>query len=958
MKPLSLTMKAFGPYAKEVVIPFEELAPAGLYLITGDTGAGKTTIFDAITYALFGEASGGLRNAAMLRSDYADPRDETVVSLTFAHAGKRYTITRTLSYSVPRSAQQEPRKKELCEFTDEAGNTRSLKVTEANQLISELLGISATQFKQIAMIAQGEFQKLLNASTKDREQIFKQVLGLQELEGFAAQIEQYKNEAQQAYESQVGLLEQESLRIKVAPADEAAAADADGGVSQVEELLAAQEVAVADPERFIAALKAVLTTDKTAASSQETAKQQVQSELQQVVVQLAKAQSINGALRAYRQAHALMQQAQALFVLVAPLQSQADKLYAEQYEQLGAKVHEMERQLGYFERFAAAQKELAAAAQATEASKQELAAQESACQKIKAQVQSFEAEQATLQHAGKERAVLDEKIQAMRGYYQHAAGLVASSRDLGISEAHVAELKQKFAVQSELFEQQNEKVKQLTVAFYAAQAGVLASQLEEGAPCPVCGSTSHPQKAQLPAQAPTEQDLEQAQKLLEGERKRLQGASEAVAQSVTALTEQQKTLVKRYKELLSELQEAQVLTEEQARNAAERSPQEITQELLASLQDTVETYGTQLRAQLDRAVQQETRFNELTTQIATQKEALATGEATQKELQQTVLAKETAKASAAQKVAQLQEELPACEQQELAHQLEVTRTQRARVKAVQEQVAAEVQAIQSRLITYDTQQKSALAQLASEKVSPKAELQDTETLEQQKAALSSRLETLEHKTSELTATIAFNQQVYDNFTDVYVKLGPLKRDYERKLNLHQTVQGSLSQADRLSFERYVIGFYFDQMLRGANRRLAQMTSHRFELERKTEGQDRRKQAGLDLDVRDRYTGVVRDVKSLSGGESFKASLALALGASDYIMSLAGGISIDALFVDEGFGTLDKESLDQALSVLSELAQGERTVGIISHVQELREVIERQIEVVGSKEGSTIKLHGV
>lgn len=889
MRPLHLTISAFGPYAGEVQLPLEQLGASGLYLICGDTGAGKTTIFDAISFALFGAASGDNREAIWLRSKYAEPTQPTFVRLRFLYRGEEYELQRNPDYQRPArrgGGQTTERANAELLFPDGRLISGSRQVDAA---VRELLGLDREQFARIAMIAQGDFMKLLLADTTKRSEIFRELFntGLYEqlqtrLKTAAAQAEQQYNQIRQAARHTVELIQPNSL-----PVSELCQSWLQG-----QDELAAMSLPTA--------LQA-----QNAADEQQSGV--LQTQLKEIEQQLANVNQLLGiAEQTERNRQELNRRRQQLTQVQQQLKQAEEQWHAEQNREperqaAAARIQKLQEQLPLYEQYAQTLRE-------------QQAAEQQAAQK------SVLSRQAENQAKQEQINKLLTQIQLV----QDLAGEVNGLReDYRRSKAVYDKLK----LDTETQEQ----------AFFAAQAGWLAQKLQPQTPCPVCGSREHPTPAALPEQAPSQEQLKQCQM-------RRNTAAEELA-AICTKGDERKKLWEREQENWRLLWQEQLNADFSLKISAnpdinsqikaETAPEEIKPLLSAQQQ--------QLIKQAQNLQQQATDLN------------LKSGSAAKVNL--TVLAAETAALQA--QAANLREQaekqrqaLPFPSQSELNTELQRLNQQKEALQQSwtqaqnqlnhwREQQAAEQSAI------------AALSQTLAE-IEAKNAANNTdnplsaEQLRTAAAELNSQRELVSTQAAALAGRLTLNQKAAQTLQQQQQE----RRQAAQRLSwlkaLSDTANGQLPGKERLYFESYIQRVYFDEVIALANLRFENMSGGQYELKRAEGGSDRRSRTGLELDVIDHYNGTERSVKTLSGGESFKAALALALGLADVIQANAGGIELDSMFVDEGFGSLDDKSLQQAVRTLAELSEGKRLVGIISHVGELKERIEKQIVVSKDK----------
>ena len=804
MRPLKLTLSAFGPYAAETTLPLEQLGRGGLYLVTGDTGAGKTTLFDAITYALYDHSSGGVREGAMLRSKYADPKTPTFVELEFEVNGQRYTVRRNPEYLRPKARGEGfTTEKADATLTYTDGRPPVTKAKEVTAAVIDIIGLDYSQFSQIAMIAQGQFTRLLNASTEERSRIFRKLFRTQRYQKLqeALQAEASALTAQRA--AQKVRIGQILSGISYPPEDpDAEALDAlrqpeaqllpDAVLALLDDLLARQE------------------TELTRLAAQRAEKEAALDALQQTLGRAQQAQKLQqelAAKRAKAQETALLEAARA-----AARRKTLDELTT---------------------RLAETETALAGLAD-TDTRRVEL-----------------EADASRLAQRGETLRKLEQS-------------LTDCQRRAAAAKAAQEQYRQAAARQTEAHTARDG----LERAFLDAQAGLLAQTLEEGTPCPVCGSTHHPAKALLPRTAPTQTQVNAA--------KRAATEADAAAQEASAAA---RAALTREQEGRARLrQDAEALLPE--RFTSSEGPVPLTVGLLKT---ALAEEHTALHRALDALHAQQTE------------NAAQTKRRTQLEAQRKQLADQRAALEA--QAAQAQQAAAAAEA--TVRTLEALQARQTELQTARSQLTAAEKALNARLVP----NRNAAAQYRQH---------------------SARLTALEHRWQWVSA-------------------------------LSATAGGTLSSKQKIRLEAYIQMNYLDRILVHANTRLMQMTAGQYELER-IGAENQRSQSGLDLGVIDHYNGTRRSVKTLSGGESFKASLALALGLSDEVQSAAGGIRLDTLFLDEGFGSLDEDSLEQAIRVLAGLTEGDRLVGIISHVGALKERIDRQVVVRKARSGgSTVEL---
>ena len=932
MRPLRLTLSAFGPYAAQTTLDLEKLGKGGLYLITGDTGAGKTTIFDAITYALYDHSSSGIREGSMLRCKYADDKTPTFVELEFEVHGVRYTVRRNPEYQRPK-ARGEGMTTEKADATltypdDRPPVTKAKDVTAA---VQEIIGLDYNQFSQIVLIAQGQFTKLLNASTEERSRIFRKLFRTQRyaqlqerLQAEAAALNQQRTAQNAKLDSLLG-------GLQFSPEDPDA---------EALRALCAQTV----PETALALLDALAARQAAALEEAGTALQTTEAQLDKVQQQLGAA----------AQAQRLAQQLTARQAELAAARPALDAARAEADHHAGdaAQLDALTAQVTQAQSALAAYDALdALCRQQTEARD---AARLAAAQAHKRRTQ-LDSLNAALAAAETELSALADADTRLLALQTRSAQLAQRGEALAKLEQRLAECqhqakrahKAQESYRAAAAAQDEARARQNTLerAFLDAQAGLLAESLTEGAPCPVCGSTHHPARALLPHTAPTQAQVEAARQAAAAADRQAQTAS-AAAQSALAAANEAKISLRR---------DAETLLPE--RFTAPESTVPLTFALMtnvlaeetAALQTAQADCATQCRqaeadcrrkAQLEADRQNKTRQRPALEQAAAEADRSAAAQNAGADALEGQIAERRA-ALPYPRRADAQAALDKLEADRSALRTGMDTAQR-RLKQAEQTVAAAEAAVDALTAQQTAAQKELPARSAEE-------------LTAQQTALTAARETLRSREKQLSAQLLPNRKTAAQYRAAAEARQTLESRWQWVSALAATAGGTLTSKQKIKLEAYIQMNYLDRILRYANTRLMQMTAGQYELER-IGAENQRSQSGLDLGVIDHYNGTRRSVKTLSGGESFKASLALALGLSDEVQSSAGGIRLDTLFLDEGFGSLDEESLELAIRVLSGLTEGDRLVGIISHVGALKDRIDRQVVVHKARTGgSTVEL---
>lgn len=872
MKPLSLTMSAFGPYAGVTQLDFGKLGSEGVFLITGDTGAGKTTIFDAISFALYGEASGGAerRAARSFRSDYAAAEAETYVEFFFEHRGREYRIKRAPEYE-RRKLRGEGTTKQAAYAEFECAETGELitRIDAVNARVGELTGLSRSQFAQTVMIAQGDFLKILNAKSEDRKRLFQKLFDTEVFAGIQQRLKDMNGECAQAVERINALSEAELARLKddmdFARAKELRELRTDvRRMDKLPELL--EERLRARRERLDAAMATAAQGEQRAAL---------------LSAQLAEARHTN---RELDERDKLARELEKMNASGEATAAQEEKLT---HARCAARLAGAEALLKKWTAESAENAALLSAAEQalekSEAAQEEWAARRAAAEK-------------ELEGAEALKDGLRRMAEAIPLLMNAAAGAAALEAQREAAKLCLEESRRRDAEYTAVKER-----------FYASQAGLLAAELKEGQPCPVCGSTEHPAPA-CPAYEPaTKEQLERA----DGERRRAEARVHAAAAEAAKRQAELESAKGRLEALgFTGGESAQELEGECAHTRAEIQRREAAAKRARAESEAALAALSRAKAALENA---ENRRADIEAALEAQQAEFAAG----------LSALGFAGAEEYERA-----KMPARDMDALDAQL---RARRERLRSLTDRLEA-----------------------LTEKLTG-AERAELEALEAEAAAAQRASRAAGEAAAAMKSAAAADEEAIARIRELSARRAEAQRRWAVVKEVYDTVSGQVSRRVKISFETYVQQYYFKQVIAAANKRLTVLTDGMFVLRVKEEARNMRSQAGLDLDVLDRSTGLWRDVSTLSGGESFMASLALALGLADTVQSRSGGVRLDAMFIDEGFGTLDENSLRQAMELLTRLAGGRRLVGVISHMAELKERIDKKVVVTKTAAGSALRI---
>lgn len=924
MKPLKLTMSAFGSYAGKNVIDFTG-QQQGIFLITGDTGAGKTTIFDAITYALYNQTSGGERNGNMMRSQYAQPETETYVELEFLYRGQTYRVRRNPDYKITKTLKngkiREQKVPHSVELTLPDGTVFPEKKNATDAKIIEILGLTADQFSQIVMIAQGDFLKLLYTKSDERKMIFSKLFRTDIYWKIQENLRRKSMEMDERIQENDRAFEQEKSRIMPLPESEELPLDelVERLRERLKDALKEQNLRRANVEELNKKItkyeeinKLFVSLEKIRQTGRELEARQAESkERRQQIENARKADKVLVAEQQnLRQQQAVEQSAQAIAKMGETL---ADD--QEMFETLKTQLQEAE----------AKQKREAADTQ----------------KKMLALEQSFPSYEA-LQNARSEEQQAKKVWEDLRktseeSFHKKAAGIAALKEQQKRQEQAVEKTKKNWEQTSLSASESAKHYEHMYEAFLKEQAGILAENLSAGCPCPVCGSTIHPDPAKLSDHAVTELEVEQA--------KKTRAAAEEKRDLAYAAFEAEKTEKQKLAQAVEKEEAdfvlAQTIAKQQRKEAEQNyvSLQKIAEQIreklvYPSLAEAKKQYAAMQKA-LESAEQEIAKKRQKVSELAEAMNTLKGQKLAEEENQKTAkkLAVKTEKeyAKLLEKSGFISEE---------TYHLAIL-PERSRSKLEREEKEYESQCLRQQ-----SEQK-----LLEKQVSGKTYTDTTELNEQLKAEKQA-LKEAEKTYMELHTAYENDRSVLQNCA-VYLEKGKKLESEDQVIkSLSKTANGRLSGSAKIDFETYIQRQYFKQIIHEANKRLLTMSNHQFILKLKEEANTGRKtNEGLDLSVYSLVTDSERDVKTLSGGESFLAALAMALGLSDIVERSAGAIHPDMMFIDEGFGSLDAQSRQQAIEVLGELAGDSRMVGIISHVTELKEQIDRKLVVSRTDKGS-------
>lgn len=1114
MKPLKLTLSAFGPYADEMVIDFTKFGGQGLFLVTGDTGAGKTTIFDGITFALYGETSGGIREASMLRSKYAKPGIPTFAEYVFEYKDQVYTVKRSPDYERPKArgtGMTMQKGEALLAFSDERAPVT--KQREVNQAVTELIGLDMKQFTQIAMIAQGDFRKLLLADTEERSTIFRKLFHTDIYKVIQERLKFEAGSLDKLYKELLRSIRQYTEQVRYLPesllGQQWMKMEKNGFEGNLEEgLEVLEQFLKADKETLKELNKKIEETDINLEevnlflgkvhkeAETKSRKEQLLKEKEELFPQLVRAQEdLTDAakepeqiqqlllmiqkerenLERYTNLEKLTEEIKTASVRIEKLES-FNGILREQQKEARDILEKMQKEYQMTDR---AEKEKTE----TDFQREKMDNLYVDIYKNCENLEDLQEKIKKLERESKENEQLSEKLKENLSRLEEE---INSTGNLEIKENRILLrlqqigrmkdqrlLSQKLAEEAEQKKQTyldaskkqretKELLTEMEQIFLDAQAGILAANLCDEMPCPVCGSVHHPRLAQIPKEVPTEEELKRQKTVAQAAEKKASEASVQAGESAGSvwraqgeleetlrsyseeflngegiwnfketesskiqedagqfLSAQEKLVQEKLRELQKQKKVLQDLmrqkeelvwqSEQCAKNFQKvqislekrKSQQEGTLEQLQRLlsesifaemddfqeqksdknvillniqekKDSVQRKQTAwllqqgklaaewLADHLNTLKQKQKQLSEilknrkhLETDISKKQTELGNLIARMNQNQQQIAAEKSGHEQMTRQKETMEKEVGERTKEEILLQIQEKTEKKRNMEIHYRSVTEGRDKLEKRMTELD----SAIASL-SEQLKESVNVSEEE-LKVQKEDFTDRKRTFLEERDEIHARLEINGDMYEKVRRQQTELLKTEERWKWMKSLSDTANGTITGKARIMLETYIQMQYFDRILARANIRFMTMSGGQYELIRRKENKSRVGKTGLELDVVDHYNGTIRSVKTLSGGETFEASLSLALGLSDEIQSNSGGIQLDTMFVDEGFGSLDEDSLDQAIRALKDLSQGSRLVGIVSHVSELKERIDKKIIVTKKRTedgiGSTVRL---
>ena len=887
MKPLKIKISAFGPYKNCIDIDFEKLGESGIFLITGDTGAGKTTIFDSISFALFGEVSGSNRPVPSVRSDFADNDTETFVELEFTHKNKKYKIRRNPAYERTKKRGEGTTKTSAdasLEYDDKViSGTKNVDIK-----IEEILGINSKQFKQISMLAQGEFLKILFAESKDRTEIFRRIFDTDIYNQIAKRL---------ADKTRIAKAELEQLKDYFA-INSSNIVWKDGIQSvqpkDVNELFIQEILEKLQQEIKVNSEQFGKCQEQISKQSDENSKME-----KEITAQKDKNDKIDRCQKLQEEQKVLQEKQEDIKqkeILIQKSQEIINKILPKE-----DKKKELEKEISQ------KQKVLQDISEKIELGKKK----EEKFKQILELIEIIKVQFQKYSELKDGKTELEDKIKKLQVIIKEQENKKIASENAQKLEAEWEKLS------TEVLEKEKE--------FFREQAGILAEKLKENEPCPVCGSLHHPNLAIKSTSVLTKEELDNLKEKEEKSRKTLTDATN----KVTEINSKIETLIKEF----GEKPDVELYNKKYA---------EISEELEKAYNQLNDNYKKiMLKDIVIESFEYDIFKEKITNKISKEREEFlklqTQQEENKKQIDELLQKKEKAQNDYQNTLKELGFENEEQYKKSVLNNLQI------------EIFSKEIEKYKTDVTINATKLEEIQKEIKGfEKVDLTAKIQEFNNKKQE-------LENMRRQQMEYHRIFENNNRILVDLQTNSKKLDSKIKEFTMVEDLSKIANGTVYGKRRIEFEQFVQASYFDMVIIEANKRLLKMTDNRFLLVRKESSERVSDKIGLELEVIDNYNGKRRDVKSLSGGEAFKAALSLALGLSDVIQSYSGGIVVDTMFIDEGFGSLDTESREQAINTLNQLTDNHKLIGIISHVTELKERIDKKVIVTKSTEGSKITI---
>lgn len=895
MKPINIEMSAFGPYKEKIEIDFTKLGERGIFLITGDTGAGKTTIFDAMVFALFGEVSGSNRQVSSIRSDFSEAGTKTYVILKFSHKGKVYTIHRTPAYERPKK-NGEGLTKNIADAWIEYEDKTITGIGDVNEKVEEILGINAKQFKQISMLAQGEFLKILFAESKDRTEIFRRIFDTDIYSNITFKLRNKRKESEEQLSSLKTAFITNSKNIRWTKNIDFVNIESEKELNQID----VKDIL----KRLDVDIKLKLEQEKEIKERLENAEKEYKiiedkyKKLEEENKKIDKLELLNKNLNELKTQEKVIKSDKKLLEINQKIKEKikpTEELLNKNREEL-EKINKLEEQENEKNKELKINEEL-------------IIEKEEKIKKLKIKLDEYKKIKKEIEKINQEKDKINNILN------------ILTEKDSLTKEYN--KVNKEFKEISQKYNEEEDK-------FFREQAGIIAEKLEENKPCPVCGSTSHPNIAHKSNIVLSKEDLDKLSEEKELKSAKNEKLKNKITEIKTKIDTLEKNLLKEKEFNINEY--SKNINQEYNRNKKlndksikiieeiyfEITNKEINLEKFI-FDEFKEEFDKKRKEQLEELTKSNTLINQYNKNIKEKSQEIE------------ILNKKYIEAYSKLGYKSYEDYIS-----DVISDNEIIKKQE------------KIDEYNKNIIEIKTKIEETSSSL---KYKEKVDITECKKELEEKALL---LNNVKNEQIDFKGNLDNNkiiQKLLKKNSKELLKQIELFMNYDE---LYKTASGTLPRKRKIEFEQYVQATYFDMIIKEANKRLVKMTDNRYVLIRKETSEKSKEKTGLDLEVIDNYSGKKRDVKSLSGGEAFKAALALSLGVSDVIQSYSGGVVVDTLFIDEGFGSLDTESREQAINTLNLLTDNDKIIGIISHVTELKERIDKKIIIEKSSEGSKVK----
>lgn len=931
-------MNAFGPYKEKVEIDFEKLGNNGVFLITGDTGSGKTTIFDAISFALFGETSGSRRENSSLRSDFADDSVKTFVELEFLHKGMLYKLER-----VPKYVRQKVRGNGVTTVSGDAVLTYIDEVITGDKNVTdkciEILGINANQFKQIVMIAQGEFMELLHSKPRDRAIIFRKIFDTGIYKDISDKLKDKYLSKKREYEDVIVTLN--SYRNNIIWDNDI---DEEMSIMSLLKVLDTYNNTLKIKEEELKLEKSKLDKNYELVLKNINEGNLINNSIDSLELSKKELEELINKKDFYDEQEILIKKSKIILEQIIPRKDIVKK----NKDNLDIKNKEYEDNL-------VIRKDIEEKYNEVVLLYNDIPKLEEQLKQLNIQKNIYEQRIVYLNEIKTLDVSLKDKENILKLIdLNDKKNVVIKFKELEKLNNQLIQMEINFKELSLKYKDCNSKYVKFYDEFLSAQAGIIASNLKDNCPCPVCGSLDHPHKAVISSSVLTKEEIDELKEEVELIIKDLENLVISINNLKKDIAVSKKELDDfNYDELVREINEIEKQVLDFYIDISNYNKIELEKEIInieglikdkiknINDSDTIDSV-TSLISRLNEEIE---CINKKIKSINDDYQRLSV----EREKYNTIVN------SLEKDIIKLTEEYDLSKDEYILayKELGYEKEDDYLVLLLEKEKIFEIENDISLYKTKLVELKSSIKSL-EEFLNNKTKM-DLDELEKNKCVLEDKLNVLDVSLKEINNKLFNNVGIHSKIKSVYDKLEIMEQEVMIYKDLSDTANGNISGKNKLEFEQFVQANYFDMVIVSANKRFSYMTDDRYLLARKEEASKLSDKLGLELEVIDNYTGKRRDVKTLSGGESFKAALSLALGMSDVIQEFAGGIVVDAMFIDEGFGSLDDTSLEQAMNAIMMLGQGNKIIGIISHVNELKSRIDKKIIVRKSNCGSSVEV---